>query len=70
MGKSIGHLVAFLQLIGFYTPTKRPNAQHLVEFEKHLLQAENLHATAYASLHLWYKFEVRKFLILLDLLFV
>ena len=50
----------------FHMPTKRSNAQHLVEYEKQLLQEENknieeCHAIAYAILRLWYKFEVRKF---------
>ena len=45
------------------TPTKRSNAQHLVEYVKQLLQEENqksgnIHAIAYAFLRLWYKFEV------------
>ena len=46
-------------------PTKRSNAQHLVEYEKQLLYEEikkrECHATAYGFLRLWYKDDLRKY---------
>ena len=48
-------------------PTKRSNAQHLVEYEKQLLHEENkksgnvMQHAAYGFLRLWYKYELRKY---------
>ena len=48
-----------------YTPTKRSNAQHLIEYEKQLLyqkkKIRESHAIAYGFIRLWYKYELRKY---------